>query len=306
MNNQNIPNWKCGKNIYATTRVNSWHEFVALLETDFMDWSEYIFRGQKDATWPLRSKFDRDFRNAKGNIEEKINSGILDSKVTLDERTDILMRLYQRFQKACSGRRGPSPKELNSDEWWALGQHFGLATPLLDWSKSPYVAAFFAINEPAPDELENRAIWVFTQIGMTEVLINQSENLNKNNDQIKTITVIDAVSDENSRIISQNGLFTMTPKGDDIEEFIEENLELNGMGPVLFKIEIPNSLRENFLRHLDYMNINDASLFPDLIGAAQYANRYLERESTDLIWEAQPEHYQRLMSKNIYHGNDKE
>lgn len=46
------------KESFAEITINSWNEMVACLETTFLDWPEFIYRGQSDATWPLRSKFD--------------------------------------------------------------------------------------------------------------------------------------------------------------------------------------------------------------------------------------------------------
>ncbi len=53
----------------------------------------------------------------------------------------------REFEKASSGLRGVTPKILNRDEWWALGRHYGLITPLLDWTEKPFIAAFFALTE---------------------------------------------------------------------------------------------------------------------------------------------------------------
>lgn len=306
-----IPSWDCGQ-VAATARVNNWHEFVALLETDFLDWSEYIFRGQKDANWPLRSKFDREYRkelellkttNPLAGLDEQDRSLVeqANPKLTLDSRNDLLDRLLDRFKKACTGRRGLSPKQLTDTEWWALGQHFGLATPLLDWTRSPYVAAYFALNEPASRALENRAVWAYTHEGLVEIFINMPGNFNEGWEG-NAIQIVEGLIDENSRIMSQSGLFTKTPEGEDIEEFIKNNINLIGMGPILYKIEIPNSLRESFLRHLEAMNIHDNSLFPDINGAAGYANRYLEREASDLLWKTQPSYVRRMLSNDACHG----
>lgn len=309
-----VPSWICGQTT-AIARVNNWYEFVALLETDFLDWSEYIFRGQTDAKWPLRSKFDREYRKAKKQLKKTDPLSGLDQQdrslveqanpnMSLKSRSDLLARLLNRFKKASTGRRGPSPKHLTDNEWWALGQHFGLATPLLDWTRSPYVAAYFALKEPSSSALENRAMWAYTHEGLIDIFINMPDNYNKDLSGLNVVSIIEGLTDENSRIISQSGLFTETPVGEDIEEFIKNNIDLTGSGPILYKIEIPNSQRESFLRHLEAMNIHDSSLFPDINGAAEYANRCLEKESTDLLWKAQPSSIRRMLSNDAYHGND--
>lgn len=101
--------------------------------------------------------------------------------------------------------------------------------------------------------------------------------------------------------LNQSGLFSKTPAGEDVEEFIKNNIDLTGMSPILYKIKIPDSQREMFLRHLEAMNIHDSSLFSDIEGAAGYANRSLERESTNLLWKAQPSYVQRMLSNSVSH-----
>ena len=314
MNESVVPSWKCDK-AFAVSKVSSWHEFVALIETDFLDWNEYIFRGQKDASWPLRSKFDREYRNAKKLLAEtdplkglnQHEKGLVEQsnpRMSLDARNDLLARLLSRFKKTCTGRRGYSPKTLSDIEWWALGQHFGLATPLLDWTQSPYVAAYFALKEPDLDSKADRAVWAYTHDGMVEIFINSTEYDEQNLNLSHAIEIVFGLIDENSRIISQSGLFTKTPAGEDIEEFIESKIKLTGMSPILYKIEIPNTQREAFLRHLESMNIHAGSLFPDIFGAAELANRGLECESSDLLWKAQPSFIRRMLSNDAYHGGN--
>ena len=45
---------------------------------------------------------------------------------------------------------------------------------------------------------------------------------------------------------------------------------------VIRKIHVPNEDRDGCLKHLNSMNINHASLFPDLMGAARFCNMKLD------------------------------
>jgi FRG domain len=47
-------------------------------------------------------------------------------------------------------------------EYLVYLRHHGFPSPLLDWSASPYVAAFFAFDSP-PKEAERVAVYTFLQ-----------------------------------------------------------------------------------------------------------------------------------------------
>lgn len=91
---------------------------------------EWIFRGQSNATWGLRSKLNR--------FEGRVN---LTSKQILSYEKKI----FSDFKKKSTQHLPYVPK---SDwDFLALAQHYGLPTRLLDWTSDPMVAAFFAVHE---------------------------------------------------------------------------------------------------------------------------------------------------------------
>jgi len=101
----------------------------------------FVYRGQANYDWPLRSSLNRlqqRFPNRKNMTGQPpcFSCPPLTDKQHLDA-----------FKRALRGRRGQNPKSLNDDGYWALGQHHGLATPLPDFTRSPFVALFFAFEE---------------------------------------------------------------------------------------------------------------------------------------------------------------
>jgi hypothetical protein len=84
------------------------------------------------------------------------------------------------------------------------------------------------------------------------------------------------MQDDNSRLVSQAGLFTKVPAGLTIEEWLEEYADDEPGSASLIKIVIPDDGRRECLRSLNRMNINHLSLFPDLYGAAKHCNNALE------------------------------
>lgn len=204
-----------------------------------------IWRGQADANWKLEASLSR-LKNKNGG-----------------PHTNAELQ-FNRFQQASRGRMsGHVIEEEDADEWLALGHHYGLATPLLDWTSAPFIATFFAFV--TAEKSENVAVYSLDPIN----LITLRESL-KIPDEEK-LHMFFSKSSTNPRLIAQQGLFTNCPFPYIIEDWLIEKV-IRFDKNILTKHIIPSSYRESALRSLTRMNINYLTLFPDLEGAAKHSN----------------------------------
>lgn len=144
------------------------------------------------------------------------------------------------------------PSNLKNDDIWAFAQHYQLKTPLLDWTKSFFVALYFAFEsqEENPEENQYRVIYE----------LNEFFNFDKK-------LIIEPEIKIGNRINAQKGVFTKL-SSIEFEDIAKMDTKL-GNGYVfhrLSKMLISSKLRKDVLAYLASINIDASTIYPDLLG----------------------------------------
>jgi hypothetical protein len=205
----------------------------------------YLFRGMGNADWRLASSFDRRF-----------------SYLDRDQRLRLWEKLIDQWRRSCEDTGVPDSVVRDDKKLWALGQHYGLPTRLLDWTRSPYVAAFFAFQDwvqRLPEEFSHVALWA---LHLDNPVWSREMG----------VEIVTSPALENIRLRNQSGRFTLsrTPFAT-LEEYVQQS----ATAPALTKVVLPATEAVQALPDLDSMGINSYHLFQDLTGLAEMATMRL-------------------------------
>lgn len=242
-------------------KAESWEDYKKITGEFSENW---VFRGQLNADWILRNALERSaFINYFKGIE----------KLFLTE-----------FKRGATNYLNRDELPEHTIEWLALMQHHGAPTRLVDFSKSPFISAYFAF-EQCNEGVEKVAIWAinihvirtaaYKVISETfgQELVGNKNFINESVferifelDELSLIFPVEPFK-MNRRYSIQQSIFVST--GNSKQPFMDQ-VEFLGddISKAMIRIEIPTTDKKAVIRDLIKMNINRASLFPDLDGYA--------------------------------------
>lgn len=228
--------------------ISSLADLIGVLEEDFKDYGGSIwYRGQTNEKYSLLPSY--------------LRSGSFASEKTL----------LSAFKQNATMLTSKQP--ANSFDWMFLMQHYGIPTRLLDWSESPLVALYFALQKASDDN--NAVIWALkpTELNKNagidedkedffipsfdyEVIKGYSiESISDTPAKLNPVAVI--ATRNNPRIHAQMGVFTIHHKN-------HTPLEDIGNKTHVAKYIIEKASKDKILKQLELLGITEFQLFPEL------------------------------------------
>lgn len=233
--------------------------------------NNFVFRGQSDSDWGLQSTLERTL----GNKWDAKNARKFE-----DYSLDIFKSKYHIY----SGSEHLPKSKLS---WLSVMQHYGVPTRLIDFTTSPYIALYFALETYNPLAQKSLSIYCLDYSSIMEKSIDHIKGKDKlfqesrSTIQGRQDLIFDETVDRyaydiawitepielNARIDRQSGTFLISGNLEKtiesiINSFIYESCELK-------KIIIPAALYEGIFVALRKMSINSKSIYGDLSGLAK-------------------------------------
>ena len=243
--------------------AKSWHDFENILgrieglrqkEPEHRYVSELLYRGQADSRWYLETTLERTV--AKPVPLDEYYMIAKEAKTRIETFTDKLWKVPTCKQYSKWLRSEPYPPfNFDAYAYFVYLRHHGFPSPLLDWTASPYVAAFFAMDKPA-NGAENVSVYTFWEYtGGGKSTASNEPAIHGLGPNVRS----------HRRHFLQQSQYTICTAmtGDDWAYAKHQDVVARGETGQdhLWKITIPTSARVEFLKKLHKMNINSFSLF---------------------------------------------
>lgn len=287
--------------IRSQVDLRQYHEPEELLNalrgTNDELWEElpdrWIFRGHADASWQLLPSVLRDNSPLTHHPERRL--GPYD---TMRNQVDVESDQLFRFARSANREGLPIPagwskvrrmltvangirETFPPPELWdlfALAQHHGVPTRLLDWSRNPLVAAYFAahgaataMNSRQLGESERLGIWAFNTRALRWSVSENGEALH----------MVDPPRHGNRNLIAQDGIFTVhvypweptdRPLCEPLDTTLARLLQNTDYGQhrtAIRLLTLPARKARKLLVRLEAEGVSAARLFPGYDGVAR-------------------------------------
>lgn len=245
--------------------LDTWEQFTAEMERLYRDHanrcvpgasiSSLLFRGHGDSEWKLKTTLERARPGQLSFIEYARIIYKIQPKLETLTGMKWETPTFSDYAAWAKNLKPVSEGELLAVPYLAYLRHHGFPSPLLDWTRSPYVAAFFAFRQLVEGAI-HASIWTYLE------WVDSHKSAITGQPEIRGIGARFAV---HKRHFMQQSEYTVctVDHSDGIryakhQDVFDRN---NDEQDLLWKFNIPVSERPKVLTHLSRMNINAFSLF---------------------------------------------
>lgn len=261
---------------YHKEDLNSWKDFVEAIEDlqaqtpalrakrPYVRIPDLLFRGQREADWGLETTLER--RRPSSLSLAHYYTSIWAAKPQIEAHTGQQWEIElppDYRQRARDSDAGLFLKaQFPGYDYMAYLRHHGFPSPLLDWTRSPYVAAFFAFREVG-DPAGRVAIFTYRETeGLGKAGMVGAPTIDVRGPYVRT----------HRRHFLQQCQYTVcmafTQPGPEWHYASHEAVFVGQPGArnivgqdQLWKFTLPRSERDRVLGYLDEHNLNAYSLF---------------------------------------------
>jgi hypothetical protein len=251
-----------------TTKITSTADLIKVLNELP---NNYAFRGHSDSDWILEASLER----------------MLGEEHYAERAVIFENRALSYFMSKFSIYNRTESEPMSKLSWLALMQHHGVPTRLLDFTESPYVALYFALEAYRPNDRKDMAVFAVDYSSLMDTSISMIRSIdntfNETRESIQKASdkVFDQIVDGNShnvlwitepaklnvRIDRQTGTFLISGN---VQRRIGELIESDSYKLCnIDKYVISYNLYPSIYALLRKMNITAKSLYGDLNGLAQ-------------------------------------
>ena len=234
-----------------TEQLNTWEEFEEELRVTDKQFKERqqqmlrssmeypLYRGVTDSNYHLESTLDR-----------------IQKEMSVFEYLSILKIVHKHIE-TCTGRKFDLDTkvdlgrfDLPAYEFIAYLRHNGFPSPLIDWTKSPYIAASFAFRD----------IYTNPKKEHVSIFVHTGRHFCGQEPSILTLGPT-IVTDRKHYLQQSEYSICVKGRGEEVRFANHEDVKDDEGEDTLTKYKIPVSEQQKVLRKLDSMNITAYSLF---------------------------------------------